>query len=144
MKTEFTELKLDKNLILINSREGKSIKIPKGKKVKVKIEEFENGDKHYTYYQYINNSHYYYIELRKKSNFDLGKNHKPFIKVMKGGSSCSNCKWISKDKKRCENELFINFYGKAELPQPVDSYCSDWYVPSSPSIQSENEKEKSI
>lgn len=61
--------------------------------------------------------------------FDLGENHKPFIKVPKGGSSCANCEYLSEDKKNCVNKNFIEWYGKSELPEPIDEFCSDWYEP---------------
>ncbi len=62
--------------------------------------------------------------------FDLGKNHIPFLKVAKGGSSCANCKFLSSDKKHCGNSLFVTWYGASLLPTPVSRYCSDWYEPS--------------
>ena len=66
----------------------------------------------------------------KSGNFELSKGHQPFMKVPKGGSSCSNCKFLSEDKKNCVNKHFIEWYGKSELPQPIDEYCSDFYEPS--------------
>lgn len=66
----------------------------------------------------------------KSGDFELSKGHQPFMKVPKGGSSCSNCKFLSEDKKNCVNKYFIEWYGKSELPQPIDEYCSDFYEPS--------------
>lgn len=68
-------------------------------------------------------------KMAQGGNFELPTNHQPFIKVPKGGSCCANCKFLTFDKKSCGNKYFIQWYGKAELPQPIDEYCSDWYEP---------------
>lgn len=62
-------------------------------------------------------------------DFELPANHKPFMKITSPGSSCANCKYISADKKTCGNKLFVQWYGKNELPQPATNYCSDWWEP---------------
>lgn len=61
--------------------------------------------------------------------FDLGKDHKPFMKIVRPGSNCGNCKYISLDRKHCNSKLFVQWYGKSKLPEPVEDYCSDWYEP---------------
>jgi len=59
--------------------------------------------------------------------FDLGDNHIPFLKVGHGGSSCATCRFLSENGKDCTNKYFIGWYGKAELPQPITEWCSDWW-----------------
>lgn len=57
------------------------------------------------------------------------KDHVPAIRVPKGGSSCSSCKFLGDDGKSCKNEYFIKWHGSPKLPAPADEYCSDWYEP---------------
>lgn len=60
-------------------------------------------------------------------NFTLPADHKPGMRVPKGGSSCASCKFVSEDKLRCSNEYFIKWNGSDVLPAPADEYCTDWY-----------------
>jgi hypothetical protein len=56
------------------------------------------------------------------------ENHKPGMKVPKGGSMCKNCEYlVSPD--RCRNKYFIKWNGSNKIPGEIDSYCSDWYEP---------------
>lgn len=64
-----------------------------------------------------------------KGKFTLPENHKPFMKVPAGGSSCANCLFLSECGKHCTNKHFIEWYGSSELPTPINEYCSDWYEP---------------
>lgn len=57
------------------------------------------------------------------------KDHLPGMRVPKGGSSCSSCEYLGKDKKTCKNEHFIRWNGSNVIPAPIDEYCSDWYEP---------------
>lgn len=57
------------------------------------------------------------------------RNHRPGMKVPRGGSSCSTCKFVSQDRQHCGNEYFVLWNGSDKLPAPADSYCSDWYEP---------------
>lgn len=68
-------------------------------------------------------------EFGGKGKFTLPENHKPFMKVPAGGSSCANCLFLSECGKHCTNKHFIEWYGSSELPTPVSEYCSDWYEP---------------
>lgn len=60
-------------------------------------------------------------------NFQLPPDHVPGMKVPKGGSSCSSCKYLAPDGDDCTNQYFIQWNGSPDLPAPSDSYCSDWY-----------------
>lgn len=61
--------------------------------------------------------------------FILSPDHKPFIKVVKGGSCCANCRFLTEDKRHCGNTYFVKWYGKSLLPKEIDSWCSDYYEP---------------
>ncbi len=56
------------------------------------------------------------------------------MKVPKGGSVCSKCKFVSDDKKHCGNEYFQKWQKSmgAEdpslLPEPGDEYCCDVFA----------------
>lgn len=65
-----------------------------------------------------------YLE-RKKVSYPA--DHKPVLPVPKGGSMCANCRFVSKDKKHCSNEYFVQFNGSNKLPYPADQMCSDWW-----------------
>ena len=67
-------------------------------------------------------------EYSGKGKFELPENHKAGMKVPKGGSSCSNCKFLGEDKKSCINKYWIKWNGgESKLPAPADEYCSDWF-----------------
>ncbi len=53
--------------------------------------------------------------------------HKPGMRVTKGGSMCGNCEYLAEDKVSCKNKYFITWNGSKTIPGPVDSYCSDWW-----------------
>ncbi len=55
--------------------------------------------------------------------------HKPGMRVTKGGSSCSSCEYLGKDGASCTNSYFIKWNGGGKLPAPADQYCSDWWEP---------------
>jgi len=78
----------------------------------------------------------------KGEDIDAGKffpdDHKFAMKVTKGGSSCSNCKWLSSDGYGCDNEYFRKWQTEVEgkddpesygvLPEPAEEYCCDlWH-----------------
>lgn len=68
----------------------------------------------------------------KGNNFKLPTTHIPGMQVPKGGSSCSNCKYLGTDGDSCENQYFQAWnYGNTKLPAPADEYCSDWWEPKS-------------
>jgi hypothetical protein len=63
---------------------------------------------------------------RKKVNYPA--DHKPGMRVPKGGSMCANCKYLKDaDKGLCGNEYFVQWNGSEKIPGPIDSYCSDWW-----------------
>lgn len=63
---------------------------------------------------------------KNKGPIEYPPDHKPGMKVPKGGSSCSSCEYL-KNGNECSNEYFIKWNGSSKLPAPADEYCSDWY-----------------
>jgi len=61
--------------------------------------------------------------------YEFPPNHRPGMRVPTGGSSCSKCEYLRKDKKSCGNEYFIKWHGNDVIPAPVNEYCSDWFEP---------------
>jgi len=56
--------------------------------------------------------------------------HKPGMRVPKGGSMCANCRYLKDAEKRiCGNRDFVKWNGSEVIPAPVNEYCSDWYEP---------------
>ena len=61
--------------------------------------------------------------------------HKFGLKVPKGGSACSKCKFLSEDGKHCGSEYFQRWHKSvgakdpALIPEPADQYCCDVYEP---------------
>jgi hypothetical protein len=54
------------------------------------------------------------------------------LRVPKGGSDCSKCKYLSKDSKHCGNEFFQDWRASlghtedsALIPYAADEYCCD-------------------
>lgn len=64
-----------------------------------------------------------------KGHFQLPSYHKAGMRVPKGGSSCSNCKYVSEDLKHCSNKYFQMWNDSDELPYLANEYCSDFYEP---------------
>lgn len=70
-------------------------------------------------------------EDHPEPTYDAG--HVPAVRVPKGGSSCSTCRFGSKDGKNCGNEHFVAWNnGDSRLPYPADEFCSDWWEPKEP------------
>jgi hypothetical protein len=65
----------------------------------------------------------------RRNTADYPPNHQPAMRVPKGGSSCSSCEYLGKDRKTCTNDYFIRWNGSNKLPAPADQFCSDWYEP---------------
>lgn len=58
------------------------------------------------------------------------RDHKPGMRVPKGGSMCANCKFLKDAENRiCGEPNFIAWNGSEVIPGKVDEYCSDWYMP---------------
>jgi hypothetical protein len=55
------------------------------------------------------------------------QDHEAAMRVPKGGSSCTSCRWLGEDRETCCNEHFIRWNGSNRLPYPCDEFCSDWY-----------------
>lgn len=64
-------------------------------------------------------------ERAKKPQYP--SDHEPAMRVPKGGSSCSSCEYLGKDRATCTNRYFIQWNGGDDLPAPADEFCSDWY-----------------
>lgn len=55
--------------------------------------------------------------------------HKPGMKVPKGGSMCKNCKFLKDpERKICGNKDFVRWNGSDVIPGEIDAYCSDWFM----------------
>lgn len=66
------------------------------------------------------------IEFRHKEP-TYPEDHIPALRVPKGGSSCSSCRFLSEDRCHCHNDYFIRWHGSDRLPYPCDEFCSDWW-----------------
>jgi len=65
------------------------------------------------------------LKPKKKGEATYPKDHKPGLRVPRGGSSCSNCHYWNGDE--CTNEYFIKWNGSGKIPAPPDEYCSDYW-----------------
>jgi hypothetical protein len=66
-------------------------------------------------------------EAIKPGPIEYPKDHKPGMKVTKGGSMCANCEyWIAKDNK-CGNKYWLQWHRDPKIPEPGDEYCCDWW-----------------
>lgn len=67
-------------------------------------------------------------EYGGKGPFELPDEHKAAMQVTKGGSSCSNCKWVDAEKNECKSDYYIKWNGgDPKIPMPLDEFCSDWW-----------------
>ena len=60
---------------------------------------------------------------------DYPPDHKPGMRVPRGGSSCSSCRYHEPDGNRCSNFYFKKWHGDDKIPAPPTEYCSDWWEP---------------
>jgi len=67
----------------------------------------------------------------KNKQAEYPSDHRPGMKVPKGGSSCAKCEYLDKASTHmapiCNNRYFIKWNGSRRLPAPADEYCSDWF-----------------
>jgi hypothetical protein len=68
------------------------------------------------------------IELKEKEP-TYPSYHEAAMRVPKGGSSCSNCRWLGKNRRTCRNRHYTAWHGSNCLPHPADEFCSDWWEP---------------
>jgi hypothetical protein len=62
-----------------------------------------------------------------KSEATYPADHRPGMRVPKGGSNCAKCEYLGKDKVSCTNKYFVRWNGSSKIPGEIDSYCSDWF-----------------
>jgi len=51
--------------------------------------------------------------------------HQLGMRVPIHGSDCEKCKYVSQDKKKCSQPVFIKWNGSNVLPFAADEYCCD-------------------
>ena len=66
-------------------------------------------------------------ELLASGKAEYPEDHKAGMRVPKGGSNCTKCEYVSRDKKKCHNPYFQAWLGTSTLPDPADVYCCDWF-----------------
>jgi len=73
------------------------------------------------------------FKKRDKAKLDAPQypsDHKPGMRVPKGGSNCANCEYLKDpEKKICGNPYFVKWNGSEIIPGEIDAYCSDWWEP---------------
>jgi hypothetical protein len=59
------------------------------------------------------------------------RDHVAAMRVPKGGSNCSNCKYVDKEAHACKSAHYRLWNGgDGKLPDyGLDEICSDWYEP---------------
>lgn len=66
------------------------------------------------------------LPLAREGKAEYPADHKPGMRVPKGGSDCSKCRYF-KAPQTCRNEYFQKWRGSDRIPAPPDEYCSDWF-----------------
>jgi hypothetical protein len=61
----------------------------------------------------------------KKGEVKYPADHKPAMRVPKGGSCCTKCEYFNGTE--CTNEYYIKWNGSGKIPLPPDEFCSDWF-----------------
>ncbi len=73
---------------------------------------------------------YSLLELLKlqEGKIEYPSDHKPGMKVTKGGSMCGNCEyWVEKGN-LCNNKYWLQWRdGNAKIPVAADEYCCNWW-----------------
>ena len=66
--------------------------------------------------------------LLNEGPIEYPENHKPGIRVNKGGSMCGNCEYHEKQENLCNNKYWLKWHnGDAKIPYPADEYCCNWW-----------------
>lgn len=66
--------------------------------------------------------------LIKEGKIEYPSNHKPGMRVTKGGSMCGNCEYWIKGGNLCGNKYWIQWNdGDNKIPYPADEYCCNWW-----------------
>lgn len=79
-------------------------------------------------------SYTYDRRATETGKFKLPVDHLFGMKVPKGGSACSKCKFVSEDKKSCGSDYFnawrksLDAEDPSALPAPADEYCCDVFL----------------
>jgi hypothetical protein len=65
--------------------------------------------------------------LLAEGKIEYPSNHKPGIRVPKGGSMCANCKWWGSEENICNNKYWQEWAETDKVPYPGDEYCCNWW-----------------
>jgi hypothetical protein len=63
----------------------------------------------------------------KTTTVTVAVGHKMGMRVPHGGSTCAKCQYVSNDKKKCSQELFVQWNKGETLPAPAMDYCCDQF-----------------
>jgi len=68
------------------------------------------------------------LKLITEGKAEYPADHKPGMRVTKGGSMCANCEYWIEEGNLCNNEYWLKWRdGKAKIPAPADEYCCNWW-----------------
>ena len=73
---------------------------------------------------------YSLLELLKlqEGKIEYPSDHKPGMRVTKGGSMCVNCEYWTEKGNLCNNKYWLQWHnGDAKIPAPADEYCCNWW-----------------
>jgi len=66
--------------------------------------------------------------ILKEGPAEYPVNHKPGMRVTKGGSMCANCEYHEHEDNLFNNKYWLKWHdGNANIPYPADEYCCNWW-----------------
>ena len=67
------------------------------------------------------------INLLIEGKAEYPADHKPGLRVPKGGSMCANCEYWEADGNICHNKYWQQWAETDKVPYPGDEYCCNWW-----------------
>jgi hypothetical protein len=67
------------------------------------------------------------INLLLEGKAEYPADHKPGLRVPKGGSMCANCEYWESKENKCNNKYWVEWAGTDKVPYPGNEYCCNWW-----------------
>ena len=66
-------------------------------------------------------------QLLTEGEIKYPPNHKPGVRVPKGGAMCANCEYHNSKENICNNKYWRQWTETNKIPYPGNEYCCNWW-----------------
>lgn len=67
------------------------------------------------------------INTLNEGAIEYPSDHKPGVRVPKGGSMCANCEYWKEEGNQCLNKYWEQWAETKKIPYPANEYCCNWW-----------------